>query len=508
MKTKIILAAAAAVAVACVAASAAASDAADAATAAASGDAVTMQDYLDRLKDTHPFFQREQLQPLIEQKQSDRFLGWQDWRLNANAGIAHIEPLQTSPFEPEQINAFSVGAGTERLFWGTGSRLSVDWTSDATDQKIPGLSVPGPGGPVEIPVGPSTFYRNILSATYSLPLMQNRGGELDRLEYELSLFDVDASEITALENQEGFLLDAGATYLAWVLAEEQIAIAQDRLDFALEELERSQRKRGAFLVDEVDVSRSRDAVYGTQSALFLIESQWKAVQADLATQASDESIYQAKPVHDIYEMPDPGDVDEYVDYVINRSRVVRALKVRREKLVRFEQGTEDVARPSLDLNVGAALMGGDENVGGSWEITNPDVGVGLVFSYPINNRTATADVEQTRLQIRQLEKTIQNAQITLEASVRSIMVRMRELRDVIDNNIEQIASNRQRTEEELKLYEQGRSDLTFVIQSRDRIALSQLEYAGNAAEYHNLLLQLRALADELLPTPAPEPSTE
>jgi outer membrane protein TolC len=176
--------------------------------------------------------------------------------------------------------------------------------------------------------------------------------------------------------------------------------------------------------------------------------------------------------------------------------------------VRFEQGTEDVARPSLDLNVGAALMGGDENVGGSWEITNPDVGVGLVFSYPINNRTATADVEQTRLQIRQLEKTIQNAQITLEASVRSIMVRMRELRDVIDNNIEQIASNRQRTEEELKLYEQGRSDLTFVIQSRDRIALSQLEYAGNAAEYHNLLLQLRALADELLPTPAPEPSTE
>jgi outer membrane protein TolC len=466
-------------------------------------DAVTMQHYLDRLKSTHPFFQKEQLQPLIEKKRSDRFFGREDWRLNADAGVAHIEPLQTSPFEPEQINAFSVGAGTERLFWGSGGRLSLNWLSDVTDQTIPGLSIPGDDGGFEIPVGPSTFYRNILSATYTLPLVQNRGGELDRLDFELSLYDVDASQITVLENQENFLLRAGTEFLAWVLAEKQIGIAQERLDLALEELERSERKRGAFLVDEVDVSRSRDAVHGTRSALYLIESQWKAVQADLATQASDDAIYQAKPEYDIYDIPDPGDVEAYVDYVVNRSRAVRALSVQREKLVRLEHGTEDVAKPSLDLNVRAALMGGDENVGGAWEINNPDVGVGLVFGYPIGNRTATADVEKTRLQIRQLEKTIQDAQITLEASVRSVMVRMEELRDVIDSNIAQIASNRQRTEEEMKLYEQGRNDLTFVIQSRDRVALSQLEYAGNAAEYHNLLLQLRALADELLPTPPP-----
>ena len=78
---------------------------------------------------------------------------------------------------------------------------------------------------------------------------------------------------------------------------------------------------------------------------------------------------------------------------------------------------------------------------------------------------------------------------------------MKELNDVIDSNIAQIQSNRARTEEELKLYNQGRGDLTFVIQSRDRVALSELEYAGNAATYHTLLLQLHALADELLPTP-------
>jgi hypothetical protein len=51
------------------------------------------------------------------------------------------------------------------------------------------------------------------------------------------------------------------------------------------------------------------------------------------------------------------------------------------------------------------------------------------------------------------------------------------------------------------LYNQGRGDLTFVIQSRDNVALSELEYAGNAATYHHLALQLEALSDRLLPTP-------
>jgi len=142
--------------------------------------------------------------------------------------------------------------------------------------------------------------------------------------------------------------------------------------------------------------------------------------------------------------------------------------------------------------------------GGSLEMKYPDLGVGLVFSYPINTRTANADIARTRLEIRQLEDRIGDVRVSLTASARSIIVRMRELRDVIDANIAAIAANEKRTEEELKLYNQGRGDLAFVIQSRDNIALSELEYAGNVATYHNLLLQLEALADRLLPTPPDE----
>ncbi|MCK5619460.1 MAG: TolC family protein [Candidatus Krumholzibacteria bacterium] len=470
---------------------------------AAAAQVVTMDEYLERVKTTNPYFHVEKMQKDIAQKESDRYLGRQDWRLNANGSINHVEPLQITPFDPDRVDVFVLGAGTERRFWGSGSPLTVDWQTDVTDQKIPGFSIPGPGpgGGIEIPIGPPTFYRNILSATWSLPLMQNSGGELDRLEYDLSLYDIDINDVTALENQENYLLDVGSTFIQWALAEEQIRIAEDRLDIATEELDRSERKRTAFLVDEVDVLRSRDALLGTQSALYLIESQWKTVQAELATLAEDGEIYQSKPQYDIYDLPGPPEIESFVDHVTHRTRLVRTLEFQLEQIVRLEQGYDDIKKPELALNLRAALLGGDEDFTGSFEMTNPDVGIGLVFSYPINNRTASADVEKTRLQIRQLELSIQNTQLSLEAAARTIIVRMRELRDVIDSNIEQISSNKKRTEEEIKLYTQGRNDLTFVIQSRDRVALSELEYAGNAAEYHQLLLQLRALSDELLATP-------
>jgi outer membrane protein TolC len=472
--------------------------------AAALAQVITMDDYLDRVKATNPFFQVERMRKDVSQKQSDRFLGRQDWRLNANGTFNHLEPLQTSPFDPKRVDVFAAGAGTQRSFWGNGSRLSLDWTSSITNQDIPGFTIPGPGGGVEVPIGPSTYYRNVLSATWSLPLLQNRGGELDRLEYDLSLYDVNISDVTAWENQEDYLLDVGSTFIQWALAEEQIRIAQKRLDIAVEELERSESKRRAYLVDEVDVLRSRDALLGTQSALYLIESQWKSVQAELATLAGDDAIYRSKPEYDIYDLPAPPDIEEFVRNITNNSRLVRALEMQHEQLVRLEQGYVDTERPELALSVRGGLLGGDEGFAGSLELTNPDVGVGLEFSYPIGTRTATADVEKTRLQIRQLENSIQNTRLSLETSARTIIVRMQELQDVIDSNIEQINSNKKRTEQERALYDQGRNDLTFVIQSRDRVALSELEYAGNAAQYNQLLLQLRALSDELLPTPPPQ----
>jgi outer membrane protein TolC len=68
---------------------------------------------------------------------------------------------------------------------------------------------------------------------------------------------------------------------------------------------------------------------------------------------------------------------------------------------------------------------------------------------------------------------------------------------VLELNAGQIKSAREKTKEELKLYNQGRGDLTFVIQSRNNEENAKLTLAGNALTYHKMVLEYRALMDQV-----------
>ena len=77
-------------------------------------------------------------------------------------------------------------------------------------------------------------------------------------------------------------------------------------------------------------------------------------------------------------------------------------------------------------------------------------------------------------------------------------IQKKELDATLSGILTEIESSKRKTAEELKLYNQGRGQLTFVIQSRDSEQNAGLTYAKNALTYQKLLLQYRALTDQLL----------
>ena len=77
------------------------------------------------------------------------------------------------------------------------------------------------------------------------------------------------------------------------------------------------------------------------------------------------------------------------------------------------------------------------------------------------------------------------------------MLSLKELEKVLKLNQEQIKSAKERTKEELKLYNRGRGELTFVILSRDNEKNAKLTYAFNALTYHKLIIEYRVLMDQL-----------
>ncbi len=459
---------------------------------------ITMSEFLDSVKETHPLFEKEALSAQIEMREQERLLGSQDWVVSSSPFYTYQELVATSSFSPEKMHVTGAGVAVEKPFWKTGGRFSLSWSSDFTDQEIPDIVIPIPPEPIVIPAGPSRFYQNKTYLTYSQPLLQNRGGKLDRLNYELSKYTVESTELVALENREGLCLNLALRFLDWVLLSEQGRIANERLSLAEEQLRQTKRKRAAHLVDQVDVLRAQDAVRIARQGILLIESQWKSRQAELAVLAQSQELYEMSPDFNLYGLETLPDPDEAVSTLKEQSRILKALTIRREQLSRLTEGFAETRRPQLLLSVSAGLQGGDEELGGSFDLDKPDLSAALSFRYPLGNRSAQAEVEKTALQRRQIEKEIENVTLDLEAAVRNLLISIKEMEKALALNQEQIESAKAKTKEELRLYNQGRGVLTFVIQSRDNEEQAKLTYAQNSAAYHKLVLQYRALADELL----------
>jgi outer membrane protein TolC len=139
----------------------------------------------------------------------------------------------------------------------------------------------------------------------------------------------------------------------------------------------------------------------------------------------------------------------------------------------------------------------DEGLAKSLGLDKPDAMIGLQYAFPVPNRTAKHKIVKTDLQAEQLRKQKEEIAITLNSALTNLHIQINELENVMKLNQEQIESAKERTAEELKLYNQGRGDLTFVILSQDNEENAKLTYAANALTYHKLNLEYDALMDQL-----------
>jgi outer membrane protein len=466
-------------------------------TGTLAADTITMDSFVDLVKEKHPLFQREALSVEIQSTDRKRYLGSQDWTLFSTPYYTYQELLATSSFSPEKIQMAGASVGVEKTFWATGGRLSMSWSSDYTDQDIPDIVIPIPPEPIVIPAGEGEYFQHKAYLTYTQPLLQNRGGYLDRLAYDLGSYTVDMTDVQATENEEALILTLDMSFLDWVLLEEQKRIAGERLELAEEQLEQTRRKRAANLVEKVDVLRAEDAVRLGRESVMMTESQWKSKQAELAVLAQSEEMYSQSPQFDLYALEALPDPDQAVLELREKSRILRTLTIRRSQLSHLRAGFEESRQPQLFLSVGAGLQGGDPEFGSSFELDKPDVLVALDLRYPLGSRTARADIARTDLEIEQIDRDIEKVGLDLEAALRNLLILINEFEGILLIDRERIESAAAKTGEELRLYNQGRGILTFVIQSRDNERQAKLTYAQNAASYHKLVLQFRALMDEL-----------
>jgi outer membrane protein TolC len=223
-----------------------------------------------------------------------------------------------------------------------------------------------------------------------------------------------------------------------------------------------------------------------------------AQKAELSVQAQNESIINMNPEFDLYKIHEIPTAEKAYYDALERSRVLKALKIRLQQLESGREGFVETKRPDLNLGLGVGIKGGDPKFDESLTLDKPDFFASLIFTKPIGNTAAQADIARSELQIRQLQFEIDKYSLDLKSSLSSLLIQLTELEKVLELNRREIESAGLKTEEEIKLYNQGRGDLSFVIQSQDNEENARLVYAENAANYQKLVLSYKELTDRII----------
>jgi outer membrane protein TolC len=447
---------------------------------------ITLPAYLEQIESSHPLFEREN-QQLESERLSAEALATEAWQLSLSPAYSRLGEASASAQAPgtESLQLLGGEATLSRSIWASGGTLGFNLASDFTR--------------IGSPAGASDSYLSSAGLSYTQPLLRNLGGGLDRLSYELAYEGLTAAEVRSLENRELFVLDASSRFLEWTLLNEQVRIASERLGLAEEQLGQVERRYSANLVDRVDVLRAQDAVRGAEQGRLQLQSLWKAKQAELAVLAQNPELYGRAPEYDLFATARLPDSDAALAELKSGSRLLTPLRNGIALLARQREGLVEQARPGLSLTVAGGLAGADSSdYAASWRLTDPDVSVSLSFSHTPGSRSVKRQIAALDAEIAALTEQIREVELELEAGLRSLHIQLEELEKILELSRAQIASAREKTAEELKLYNQGRGQLTFVIQSRDNERNALLSYAENAALYQNLLLRYRALMDELL----------
>ena len=208
-------------------------------------------------------------------------------------------------------------------------------------------------------------------------------------------------------------------------------------------------------------------------------------------------MYDLSPQYNLYEIAELPPLEDTIAQLNENIRLLRLLRVRIDQSQFARRQFEEMLKPDLSLIAYFNTKEMDDNVAKALLMDKPDLTVGLQFNYPLQNRTAKSQIDRTDAQVLQLEHQTADIRLKLASTLTNLHILMSELRNVLDLNVEQIASAERRTQEELRLYNQGRGNLTFVIQSQDNEQNAQLTYAGNAAAYHQLMVQYRNLLDQI-----------
>jgi len=425
--------------------------------------AMTQTEFVQSLKNNHPFFNQQSLSAEIKQVEMQATKANEDWLMSVSTA-----------YNKDKKDSISFSAN--KAFVGNGSRatLSHTWVDASTTN------------------GKSKF-----SLDYVYPLLRNNGGINDRLELDVSQVVIVQNNLSRSEQEENFILEKLKRFIDLNYAQERQSIHEHRLSLAKQELALVKEKFTASVVDKVDVLLQEDAYQKAKQQLLQAQQDLTVLRHEIAiTLGVDfDQVTTTTDLYRPYKLNDQYNKKQ----LLTKARVLKItdldLKILKRQLASFKNESQ----AQLDLNLGLVSEGENTNYSNALNDQSTSWNVGLGLSYPLGGVKSSSNVEKAQIKIQRLMQYKQEQSLNLLIAITTLREKITLLSELLKSNQKQIMIAKDRTTEEKTQYTNGNGKASFVISAQNNEQNAHLGYAKVATNYQKSVLEYKATLDILAP---------
>jgi outer membrane protein TolC len=436
--------------------------------------AISEREFVERLKNTHPFFEQQALGSQIKQVEKRLTSANEDWVIAIDSNYKNEDAGDILSSAYSKLDTTSVNVSATRKIADSGSDITFKHTWK--DKNKDGVDTT----------------RNKFSLDYTYPLLRNRDGVNDQLDRDVAQIAVDKNTLDRLEQEEGFILKKLKRFVDLAYAQEQQLINEHRLALAEQELNLVKKKFAASVVDKVDVLLQEDAYQRAQQQLLQAQQDLTLLRHEIAitlTLGFDQVVANT----DLYKAYTLKNTQ-----LLTQTRVLKITDLDQKALKRQLRSFKNESQAKLDLNLGLVSEG--ENTSYSNSLTNQSAAwnVGLGLSYPLGGVKSSNNVKRAEIKLASLEQYKQEQLLELNIKATTLKEKIKLLMQTLKSNKNQIAIAKARTVEERERYANGSGQASFVISAQNNEQNAQLGYAQVATNYQKAVLDFKATIDQLV----------
>ncbi len=435
--------------------------------------AMSEYEFIERLKNTHPFFKQQALSSQIKQVEKRLTSANEDWIIAIDGNYKNENASDISSSTYNKLETTSVDVSATRKIANSGSNITFKHTWKDKNKDV-------------------NTTRNKFSLDYTYPLLRNRDGVNDRLDADVAQIAIEQNTLERLEQEEGFILKKLKRFVDLAYAQEQQLINERRLILAEQELSLVKQKFSASVVDKVDVLLQEDAYQRAQQQLLQAQQDLILLRHEISiTLALD--FNQAVAEMDLYKAYTPKDAQLLVN-----TRVLRITDLNQKTLRRQLRSFKNESEAKLDLNLGLASEGENSNYSNSLENQSATWNVGLGLSYPLGGVKSNNNIKKVEIKLARLALSKQEQLLDLNVQAITLKEKISLLMQMFKSNKKQIAIAQARTLEERDRYANGSGQASFVISAQNNEQNAQLSYAQVATSYQKSVFDFKATIDQLV----------